>query len=1099
MEAIIDSIFIKELEYDDYYTCVRTNKYDGVWSLKASTYHKSQAIANLIAPIIDNNDAIAKVNEDASISAYMDKHDIWNLYFRIKKIKSLYSFTIFQIDKIESNEFKELYAKEIQLEYINKDTDLLEIFNQIDIVKSLFKYYNAISTIEPLPLCNFYYLRSSASSVVDGSNLLVVTPAIICIERLRRYALLLTSVIAPNIITRCSVALDESAKAAIMSRNMSHNLGSHVMAFLKHKLGSVANILQEENRVLADLHIKQITETLRKQGINPTELELPFLVGLGRFIGYLQERQDYIATVATDYIPYGAPVNMKDSIYDELNPDLRYMRHHKDGDKSQNRPANILMNYIAKSEGLSRENLEQSQKPGEDPNFNTNNDIRLVFEYEGKEVFFGMGDGGGYNSENEALSEMRKFNFNLPGGLVGRQAVFSIIENIIRNAAKHGTRSKLQNLDLKINIIDGKEVLKKDDFNPLRLSIDSQNLFRLAKEDDVKSLYIVKITDNLIAFQSIIGSISKGLEEKYVDSHGKMMPGNKGIKEMRISAAWLRRQPDESLYVRKNDPSEKNKLAPLLLAEWVDPETEEAVLGSSLYASKLQDDKKGHLRYIFCLPKNRFAAVILDGMETNTKDTWKALNKQNPNDWTLYNNFKEFYKNENKSFDFTIVANDSMRKQVMPHTSNRIVTWDGAILPNSNSKGEDKIKEHIYQLYTGIKINDDPIYIWDGKSVDSHGGDNVASGIELCRSENDQNKALYAYRTHHSTENDFHAYWEKKQRQKGYQSLRCVDAVTGDNSSDRLVRREKLDARWYYMHMYALRKRVAIFDERIFRIVHNIDETKFLVGNEDAEAYLKELDAICEEPNNIESLAEKIGGSDLYLEMDQEDAEYIDASTHDYVELKKRLKKYIVRTAKQTGNSLQTIFQKERGVDIYTIIRESPSCFAIVGCQSCEYGNEEHPYMCTFDKIATLIKRGSGYNIEFIDKQFSNHYDYISIHQGILDKIYDDMGIKQDYGAKTHLTECLHSHFMRGAEPIVWKEDSLDGTISEQHFLPRLIIHSGRAKPCYEDMPQKQPFIQYAAIENGIRDCKYSLIELLDYARYERTEDRNAFLNPHDQ
>ena len=52
-------------------------------------------------------------------------------------------------------------------------------------------------------------------------------------------------------------------------------------------------------------------------------------------------------------------------------------------------------------------------------------------------------------------------------------------------------------------------------------------------------------------------------------------------------------------------------------------------------------------------------------------------------------------------------------------------------------------------------------------------------------------------------------------------------------------------------------------------------------------------------------------------------------------------------------------------------------------------------------------------------------------------------------------------------------------------FVPCMMIHSGRSKPGVNDMPQKLPFLQYAAIEHAVLDCKYSLVELLDYARYE--------------
>ena len=37
----------------------------------------------------------------------------------------------------------------------------------------------------------------------------------------------------------------KSAKAAIMSRNMSHNLGSHVMFYIKQKLESVEKIFKD--------------------------------------------------------------------------------------------------------------------------------------------------------------------------------------------------------------------------------------------------------------------------------------------------------------------------------------------------------------------------------------------------------------------------------------------------------------------------------------------------------------------------------------------------------------------------------------------------------------------------------------------------------------------------------------------------------------------------------------------------------------------------------------------------------------------------------------------------------------------------------------
>ena len=118
--------------------------------------------------------------------------------------------------------------------------------------------------------------------------------------------------------TKTNRAAIKSAKSAIMSRNMSHNLGSHVMFYIKQKLNSVSKMLDSE--VLKDLYPDTI-ESLSKK-IDGKEFEMPFLVGIGRFINYLQERQDYIATVAQIIIPANSTISFKDFIYDELKPDL---------------------------------------------------------------------------------------------------------------------------------------------------------------------------------------------------------------------------------------------------------------------------------------------------------------------------------------------------------------------------------------------------------------------------------------------------------------------------------------------------------------------------------------------------------------------------------------------------------------------------------------------------------------------------------------------------------------------------------------------------------------------------------------------------------
>ena len=64
---------------------------------------------------------------------------------------------------------------------------------------------------------------------------------------------------------------------------------------------------------------------------------------------YLQERQDFIASVAMCQVPYFSPIPFKEAIFDCLNPDYISKRH-------PNTPqiTNFLLDNIARSEGYTR-------------------------------------------------------------------------------------------------------------------------------------------------------------------------------------------------------------------------------------------------------------------------------------------------------------------------------------------------------------------------------------------------------------------------------------------------------------------------------------------------------------------------------------------------------------------------------------------------------------------------------------------------------------------------------------------------------------------------------------------------------------------------
>ena len=113
------------------------------------------------------------------------------------------------------------------------------------------------------------------------------------------------------------------------------------------------------------------------------------------------------------------------------------------------------------------------------------------------------------------------------------------------------------------------------------------------------------------------------------------------------------------------------------------------------------------------------------------------------------------------------------------------------------------------------------------------------------------------------------------------------------------------------------------------------------------------------------------------------------------------------------------------------------------------------------------------YKVEYYD---NCKFHFISIHQGVLDKIYGAFGIKgkEHFAEKKQVTKELFDKF-----------SNLAAQIEDESFLPQFIIHSGRSKPNNDEMPQKQPFLQFAALDHALNDCKYTLTELLYSAHYE--------------
>ena len=171
------------------------------------------------------------------------------------------------------------------------------------------------------------------------------------------------------------LANTKSAIGSIMSRNGSHNIGSHVLAALSHNVGTMP-----DDRVLYQ---------------------------------YIQHRMDYIATATTDRPTWSQPTMFVGTMIKHFLT----QRH--------------LLNYISRSEGLKAWEF-QSDRAKSERGGRIKLHVRKVDE-NGNLIH----DFVKYEALSAPIDLSHDVTLAVPGGVVGQHAFFTIIENVIRNAAKH--------------------------------------------------------------------------------------------------------------------------------------------------------------------------------------------------------------------------------------------------------------------------------------------------------------------------------------------------------------------------------------------------------------------------------------------------------------------------------------------------------------------------------------------------------------------------------------------------------------------------------------------------------------------------------------
>ncbi len=306
----------------------------------------------------------------------------------------------------------------------------------------------------------------------------------------------------------------KSAISAIMSRNMSHNLGSHYLYYTKSHLDNVASQFMSYGE--------------------DTSQFAPDIRGAAKVLGYVQGRMDYLATVISqDKYPYGS-VNFKTHIWDELTVDDFSTRHFSDEAEVYKRTTNYLLSNLVLSENFTRPDVR-------DGSFSLDNYLLyLTVKYADQKDSSGLDIYTRFTGmlKNKAVEESVKKDLSqlylaLPGGTMSCHAFFNILENFIRNSAKY-----LQS--------DFKSVVNKEGRSQTQLiftiairrnPLDSNLLDFIIYDNKQNANRIVDDVHQRTLYDSIVKHTLGEL--KIIDKTGHIEKEAKGFKEMLFSALWM--------------------------------------------------------------------------------------------------------------------------------------------------------------------------------------------------------------------------------------------------------------------------------------------------------------------------------------------------------------------------------------------------------------------------------------------------------------------------------------------------------------------------------------------------------------------------------
>lgn len=279
----------------------------------------------------------------------------------------------------------------------------------------------------------------------------------------------------------------ESAIAAIMSRNMSHNLGSHFLYYSQQDSANLSGSLHDmfyEKDVLEEQTFiqKNTSRMLRDRTIESYK----YIKGASKVFEFLQDRMYYLAAITGIERSQSLPVLLKSQVLDFITEKTDFR--------------NFYLNNLVRSEQYTLDSKTLS--------------VQL----------------------DSCSKDVDDLSISLPLGSVSIHAIYNIFENFIRNSAKYQWSNKKKPDSLEFTI---KVIARKND-SDIRIQIfdNKKSANRVQKSANLLNNGVTLKQHMNIKLENI----------HFLDADDTLNNDDKGLKEMLLSAFWINnRQKDKSI------------------------------------------------------------------------------------------------------------------------------------------------------------------------------------------------------------------------------------------------------------------------------------------------------------------------------------------------------------------------------------------------------------------------------------------------------------------------------------------------------------------------------------------------------------------------